>query len=307
MIVHGQEGAFGLMFWHWRGSALARIWPLLLGIFVIAVVVEWGAAMWDVNKDYSLRMVPFTLIGTALSIFLGFRNNACYDRYWEARKAWGSLVNNSRSLAREVSLFLAPQAGPLRRELVRRQIAFTYALKMHLRGERAWQDLAAWLPEEEVAALALAPNVPQALMMRTGERLQTAWRSGFIDNYHLAALEQRYVANSDVQGICERIRNTPLPTSYTILTHRIVGLYCLLLPFGLHTEVGPLSPIVTVFVSYAFLGLDAIGTEIEDPFGTDLNDLPLNQLCRVIERDLVWATGEDEVPPPILPVGKLLL
>ena len=300
MIVHEKEGPFGLMLLHWRGSAIARIWPLILLVGAISAGIEGMFNLGWVGDRWSLTPTPFSLIGVALGIFLGFRNNACYDRYWEARKAWGSLVNSSRSLARE-AVMLVKNEPSLARQLIYRHIAFAHALRMRLRGETAWSDLARWIGEDEALKLRDAPSAPSAVLRSSSERIRLAWREGHIDTFHVPILEQRLVDATDVLGICERIQNTPLPTSYTILTHRIVGLYCLLLPFGLHGAIGPGVPLVTMFVAYAFLGLDTIGTEIEDPFGTDENDLPLESLCRVIERDLLASLGEQVLPPPLRP------
>ncbi len=306
MLVRTRDNAFGIAVFHWRGSALRQIWPLVLLVGVTSLGVDFAYTTFELDEKFSLGLAPFSLIGLALSIFLGFRNNACYDRFWEARKHWGSLVNNSRTFARSVSLYVADHEG-LRRELVLRQLAFVHALRMHLRGETDWQvQLAGLLPQAEMDAFSDEPNVPNAITRRLGERLRDAWKDGHVDLFHLPAVEGCVATDTDVQGACERIKNTPLPASYTMLTHRIVGLYCLLLPFGLHTVVGYLTPVVTMFVSYAFFGLDAVGSEIEDPFETDVNDLPLSQLCNVIERDLRRSLGQVDLPPASMPVRGVL-
>lgn len=297
MLVQTKMTPFGLSLFSWRGSALRKVWHSVAVVTGFSVGAELLYTRFGLDESWGLTLAPFTLIGVALSIFLGFRNNACYDRFWEARKHWGGLVNNSRSFARAVLLFV-DDTETVRRELILRQLAFVHALRMHLRGETDWAaQLAGLLPADELAALPDEPNAPQAVARRLGERLRDEWRAGRIDAFHLPAVEERVVANTDIQGACERILGTPLPASYTVLTHRIVGLYCALLPFGLHGTVGFLSPIVAAFVSFAFLGLDAIGSEIEDPFGKDVNDLPLDHLCRTIERDLRRALGEAELPP----------
>ena len=305
MLVKTRESAFGLSIHYWRGSAIRQVWPLVVIVGLTSLAGDVGYETFDLDERFSLSLAPFSLIGVALSIFLGFRNNACYDRFWEARKHWGALVNTSRSLARDVRLYVVDEGG-IRRELVHRQLAFVHALRMHLRGETDWStQLAGLLPDDELSALPSVPNVPNAITSRLGERIEATLAAQGIDRFHLPALAEHVVSDTNIQGACERIKNTPLPASYTILTHRIVGLYCLLLPFGLHAEVGYLTPVVTMFVSYAFLGLDRIGTEIEDPFETDINDLPLSQLCNVIERDLRAAVGEP-IPPAMQPVHGVL-
>ena len=306
MLVKTKETPFGLSIHYLRGSALQKIWPLVLFVGVSSLGIDFAYDRYQLDETFSLTLVPFQLIGLALSIFLGFRNNACYDRFWEARKHWGSLINNSRSFARGV-LLMVDDEDDVRNGLIQRQLAFAHALRMHLRGETDWSEqLAGLLPEDELASLPDEPNVPQAITRRLGEQLRVEWKTGHIDTFHLTILEARVQADTDIQGACERIKNTPLPASYTILTHRIVGLYCLLLPFGLHGVVGFLTPVVTMMVSYAFFGLDSIGTEIEDPFEKDLNDLPLASLCNIIERDLRKAMGETDLPAVMQPVKGVL-
>lgn len=305
MMLPGKEGPFGLTIHRFRGSALAKIWPLVLTVGLGSLAVDFAFARAALDETWSLTPVPFSLIGVALSIFLGFRNNACYDRWWEARKLWGGLVNNSRSYAQGLTIFahLSPEE---RRELVYRQIAFVIALKLHLRDEPGVAPLRSLIPDVEADALVSAPNRPLALSRRTAERLRELYQQGRVEAFHLPAVEARLVANVDILGACERIKSTPLPLSYTILTHRIVGLYCLLLPFGLHGQIGFATPIVAMFVSYAFLGLDSIGSEIEDPFDGDVNDLPLHALSRNIERDLRAGLGETDLPPRIEAIHGVL-
>ncbi|MFT6377962.1 MAG: putative membrane protein, partial [bacterium] len=224
MLVKTRGNTFGIAAFHWRGSALRQIWPWVLLVGLTSLGVDFAYTTFELDEKFSLGLAPFSLIGLALSIFLGFRNNACYDRFWEARKHWGSLVNNSRTFARSVSLYVADHDG-LRRELVLRQLAFVHALRMHLRGETDWQiQLEGLLPESEIAEFSLEPNVPNAITRRLGERLRDAWKNGHVDLFHLPAVEGCVATDTDVQGACERIKNTPLPASYTMLTHRIVGL-----------------------------------------------------------------------------------
>jgi putative membrane protein len=306
VLLSHRSSVFGSAAHLWRGTALKSVWHLVVLVGLTSLGVDALYDRFDLTDHFSLSLAPFSLIGLALSIFLGFRNNACYDRYWEGRKHWGTLVNGSRTFARTVHLYVGGDDA-LKRELVYRQIAFVHALRMHLRAESDWsKQLGKYLPADEIDDFKAEHNVPQAIARRLGERLRDTWRSGAVDVFHLPHLEAGVAMDTDVQGACERIKNTPLPASYTILTHRIVGLYCLLLPFGLHKDVGHLTPIVTMFVSYAFLGLDSIGSEIEDPFGKDVNDLPLTQISTSIERDLRRALGETELPDPVLPVNGVV-
>lgn len=322
MIVEEKLGYLHLLF-RVRGSVLPRIWLRVLVTTTIGALITWVEMAYPQFR-FSLTPTPFTLIGLPLGIFLGFRNNTSYDRYWEGRNLWGRLVNTSRTLTRQIQLLVhVPTLMPtereddrhelarvkeFQRELVHRLIGYVHALRMHLRRDEpfAWDQLKAHLPPEEVDALATERNVPNAILARIAERVQSAWRWRWIDPLHLPALEQSLTTLTDIQGGCERIRSTPIPFSYTVLIHRIVAVYCLLLPLGLYETVKVATPLVVLFVSYAFFGLDAIGEEIENPFGTDYNDLPLLHLSTMIEGDLRQRLGE-EPPPLIQPRGDQLI
>lgn len=320
MIVEEKLGYLRLLF-RVRGSVLPRIFRRVVVTTLIALTLTLLVA-WYPQFRLSLTVTPFTLIGLALSIFLGFRNNTSYDRYWEGRKLWGQLVNTSRIFGRQVQLFLhVPRLSPREREqdrdelarireaqadMTHRAIAFAHALRMHLRREDPYERLAQILPPAEIEVLRGDRNVPDAILSRLAERVQWAWRRGWLDPLHVMRLDASLAELTNIQGGCERIRNTPIPFSYTVLIHRIVAVYCLLLPFGLYDTVKLATPLVVCFVSYAFFGLDAIGEEIEDPFGTDLNDLPLLALSTTIEGDLRVRLGE-EPPPPVQPIVDQLL
>ncbi len=297
----------------YRGSELPRTKWRILGVAIVSVVVT----VLEVKHDWhpKLTPLPFQLVGVALGIFLGFRNNASYDRWWEGRKLWGALVNTSRSCARQVLTLLGPQPGdgapttdlaPLQRELVYRIIAFVHALRLALRDDQDLSELADFLPRDEVEALTNERNRPFAINQGTGDRLQRAWREGHLHPMHLSVLEGSLTALTDIQGACERIKSTPIPFSYTTLIHRITAVYCYALPFGVVDAVGIYTPFVCVIVAYAFFGLDVVGEEIEMPFGRDYNDLPLRAISRMIEVNLRQRLGEDDLPPLLTPVNDFL-
>lgn len=273
--------------------------------------------------DSNLTPLPFTLVGVALSIFLGFRNNTGYDRFWEGRKLWGMLVNVSRSMTRQLLTLIGPRmsdarddhrvaAGEheelagVRHQLVYMLIAYVHAVRHHLRDEDALADLEGLLPPELHRSLAGEVNRPIAILQWMGDRLRGLYDRGWIHPLHLTVLEGSLTQLTDIQGACERIKSTPIPASYTVLMHRIVALYCLGLPFGIVDSVGVLTPVVVAIVAYAFYGLDAVGTEVEDPFGLDPNDLPLSALSRMIEINLRQRLGEQNLPALLEPVDSVL-
>lgn len=296
-----------------RGSALSRTWPRLLLTTFLSVLVTLLYTRYD-YFHFDLTVTPFSLIGLALGIFLGFRNNTSYDRFWEGRKLWGRLVNASRSLTRQVLTLIGPRqpAAPpaelaaVRQRLVYRTIAYVHALRLHLRDQRAMDDLAPLLGGDELRALEIELNRPIALLQGYGDQLRALWDSGWVDTMHLPVLEASLTDLADIQGGCERIKSTPIPFSYTVLIHRIVAVYCVGLPFGIVSTVGNFTPLVVMMVAYAFFGLDTVGDEIEDPFGEDPNDLPLSALSRMIEVNLRQRLGETDLPPLHKPVDGVL-
>ncbi len=291
-----------------RGSALAQIWPLMIGAFVLSAGLTWLHEAFEVLRWIDLTLTPFTLVGLALSIFLGFRNNACYDRWWEARKLWGLLINRSRTLCRQtLTLIDGEGSAALQIEIVRRHIAYVHALRLHLRKQVDFDELGRFVDADEVTALEGERNVPIGLLQRQGRAIRSAFDSGWLDRFHLPVLDDSLTVLADIQGGCERIKNTPVPMSYTQLTHRIVAMYIFALPFGIVETVGVLTPVVVVIVAYCFLGLDAAGTQIEDPFEEDDNDLPLAQISRMIENDLRQRLGETDLRPDVQSVGGVLL
>jgi putative membrane protein len=291
-----------------RGSVLPSIWKSLLATTLLAVAVAFtDGRLW--GHKIAIGAVPFTLMGLPLAIFLGFRNNAAYDRYWEGRKQWGELVLRSRSLARQclsladAGLALEPgNPDDLRARMMRRAIAYAHALRHRLRRSDATLDVAPWLLAAEWERVRLLPNLPHALMLEMGADLGRSLRERRIDPCLAPSVDATLSAMTGVAAACERIHGTPIPFSYTLLLHRTAYLYCWLLPFGLVDAIGDLTPLVTALVAYTFFGLDALGDEIEEPFGTSDHDLPLDAICRTIEIDLRTALGDTDLPPPLLPV-----
>lgn len=304
-MIAGQRRSWLRTILSFRGSALQKIWMRL----ILTTAVAGGVTALHEHYDsfrVDITVTPYSLIGLALSIFLGFRNNTGYDRFWEGRKLWGRLVNTSRSLARQVTTLV--DADPEQhRELVHRVIAYVHAFRMHLRDEHDGEALRGLLPDDEVDALEAEHNRPIAILRTLGQRFRAQLDDGHVDRYHLPVLEQSLTDLTDIQGGCERIKATPIPYSYTMLIHRIVALYCFTLPFGIVSTVHHFTPVVVLIVSYAFYGLDAVGDEIEEPFGRDYNDLPLDTMSRMIEVNLRQHLGETDLPPLLEPRDDLLL
>jgi putative membrane protein len=308
MIVRDRPSALRLFF-IMRGSILPHIWHHLAVSTLLALAVTWTDGQFGHHKLH-ITPVPFTLMGLPLAIFLGFRNNAAYDRYWEGRKQWGELVLRSRSLARQcLSLIDADSDGDgraLPAAMMRRAIAYAHALRHRLRGEPAGPDVEAWLAPDEWERVRTVANLPHALMLEMGADLGQCLRTRRLDPPLAPSIDASLSAMTAVAAACERIRGTPIPFSYTLLLHRTAYLYCFLLPFGLVDTIGYLTPLVSAVVAYTFFGLDALGDELEEPFRASDNGLPLDAICRTIEIDLRTALGERDLPPPLTPVNYRL-
>jgi putative membrane protein len=293
------------LFFVLRGSILPKTAPQILATMLFAGLVAWfqGALF---NVDLTFTAAPFTIIGLALSIFLGFRNSTAYDRYWEGRRLWGDLLVSCRVLARQVTTLVGPGQGGeelerLRRRMIYKAAAFAHALRHHLRDTPAGDDLRPFLAAEELGPVLASVNPPHALVRSLGGDLERCLRLKLIEAPLAASIDGTLSALDRVLAGCERIRSTPIPFSYTLLLHRTAYLYCFLLPFGLVDTVGFATPFVVGLVSYTFFGLDALGDEIEEPFGTQPNDLPLTALSRAVEISLRESLGEAELPAPVAP------
>jgi putative membrane protein len=308
----------GMLFKFQKGT-LAETWPRILAATAVSLVATY-LVVHRGYKGLTLSPTPFTILGVAISIFLGFRNTTAYNRFWEARQQWGALVNTSRSFARQMFTLVGPLPGApddgftpeevdaFRRGVVLHVIAYVHALRHHLRGEDPLDGAATYLPPDEIDALRRYKNVPVAILQTLAERLYWARQHGWINEFHVPLLEENLTDLTNIQGACERIKNTPIPLTYSVLSHRLVAFFCFALPFGLAETVGDLTPVVTFLVSHAFFGLDVIGEEVEEPFGTDPHDLPLTQLSRMIEVNLLQMLGDHDALPDIpQPIDGVLL
>jgi putative membrane protein len=216
---------------------------------------------------------------------LVFRTNSSYDRYWEGRKLWGAIVNESRNLGRAATVLLAADPKLVER-LLRWAAAFPFATMHHLREARGLGPPAALLPPDEVRAALASEHPPLAVARHMSQQLAEARRRGLISDYLLVMLDQNVQLLIDYMGGCERIRKTPLPFAYVVHLRRALIVYCLTLPFALVEPFGWEAVFATLLIVYTLLGIEEIGVEIEGPFGDDANDLPLEQICATIDSNL---------------------
>lgn len=287
MIIRDKPGLPQLLF-AVRGSVLPHIaLPLVLLIFFSAALVAIDRWVTPVPTS---EATPFSVLGVGLSLFLGFRNNAAYDRWWEARRLWGGLIADLRALAREAELFL-PEDDKQR--LLRLALAFAHHLRCQLR--RLPPDAAAltWGPAGRADSAGAALDAMTALLAES--RLE-----GRLDGFGAMTLATRLGSITRGQSSCEGILTTPLPYAYSLLIFRSVYLYCLLLPLAMIGPEGWLTPLFTGLIAYAFLGLAEVTEDLAHPFSSSLNAIPLDSLCRIMEISLAPHLNLP-APEPMLP------
>lgn len=296
MIVRPKPNLLGILF-SLKGSIAKRIALRSLLVTLLASVIVLVETLHPAYFS-KVNATPFTLLGLSLSIFMSFRNNACYDRWWEGRKQLGQMIIDVRSLIRETQVLRDPAE---RAGLLRSVCGFAHGLVARLRHEDEAQAIKPWSQFQ-----ANHPNLPDNLLQQVGARFSALAEQGVISEWRYTQLEARLVSLSQVQASCDRIKSTPLPFPYTLLLHRTIYLFCILLPFAMAEPLGWLTPVFTAIVSYTFFGLDEIGDDLEDPFGFDENDLPCNALLRTLEREVLAALGETDLPLPLEPVEYVL-
>ena len=318
MIVKQKPSAIKLLF-TLRGSILPKVYPQILLISLISAFIT-NIQHGFPSSFSSYSVAPFTLLGIALSLFLGFRNNASYQRWWEARGLWGQLVYDTRSFTRQVLSYIddgseegqyskegreneegreSEEGRDSQRRLVYLSIAFTHALRHRLRDSSPWQDVERFVEPIHHASMQQAQNLPDYLLRLLGEELGYCRRQRLTSDHMLQNMDERLNSMTVVLSACERIHSTPLPFAYTLLVHRTTYLYCFMLPFGLVSSLGWVTPLICGVIAYTFFGLDALSEELEEPFGLAANQLPLTALSRTIEINLLEALGETELPPNI--------
>ncbi|EEH92949.1 hypothetical protein DW203_00755 [Citrobacter portucalensis] len=297
MIVRPQQHWLRLIF-VWHGSVLSKIFSRLLLNFLLSIAVIIMLP-WYTMLGIKFTLAPFSILGVAIAIFLGFRNNACYSRYVEARHLWGQLMIASRSLLREVKTTL-PDDAELG-QFVRLQIAFAHCLRMTLRRNPQAEPLTKYLSEKDLQTIFAAQSPANRILLLMGEWLAVRRRDGQLSDILFHSLNNRLNDMSAVLAGCERIANTPVPFAYTLILHRTVYLFCIMLPFALVVDLHYMTPFISVLISYTFISLDALAEELEDPFGTENNDLPLDAICNAIEIDLLQMNDETNVPAKHMP------
>lgn len=267
-----------------RGTVLPRILVRCLLVVALASAAYWLRL--EQILDVSIPGTAHALVGVALGLLLVFRTNASYDRFWEGRKLIGGLVNNCRDLARQGSTFLAVSPEPVRVRFGVYVEGLFVTIRRYLRAEQTWPELAGRLTDVELATLATVRAPPLYLAHQLGNLLAEEAKAGRLTEERLRMLDGTVSDIIDFWGGAERILRTPVPLAYAHHIKTFLFLFCMTVPMALVEPMGLMSPIAAGIVAYGLFGIDEIGVEIEDPFGYDANDLPLDEIGEVVATDV---------------------
>jgi putative membrane protein len=268
-----------------RGSVIPAVFPrtLLCGLF--AVLISAIHIRIPVNVPALASVVSNVVLG----LMLVFRTNTAYERFWEGRKLWGSVTNASRNLARHIWVTIpdrTPQDRQAKRAALDLIVAFAVTMKLHLRREAVNEELQPLLSASQYTNLQGMNNPPLEVAFWIQDYLQQQHDSDRLNIHQLVSLQQLLNTLVDGLGGCERILKTPIPMAYAIHLKQLLLIYCLTLPFQFVTQLGWWTAAVVMLVSFTLFGIEAIGMEIENPFGRDYNDLPLDTICDTMKRNI---------------------
>ncbi|KVC70295.1 bestrophin family protein [Burkholderia ubonensis] len=305
MIVRPRQNWLQMLF-VWNGSVLQSIIPQLVFMAIVSTLAVFTNGR-IFGEKIPLNTAPFTLFGLALAIFLAFRNNASFERFKEARRLWGDVLIASRTLTSQIRRYLPDHVDDaLRNQTIDLLIAFVYALKHQLRHTDPADDLTRVLGRARTDALSGKVYKPVALLDEIrGNLARMLARAPDAGTTRWMVDEQINRLGNAVGG-CERIASTPIPFAYSVLLHRTVYAYCVLLPFGLVDSTEFFTPLICVFISYTLIALEAIANEVAEPFSTAPNALALDAMARTIERSVLELCGA-ELPKEVAPTDAYQL
>ncbi len=279
-------------------TIIKKFWGWLLFYLILSVVVCILYIEYDVDLD--LPNTQVAILGTALSILMGFRVNAAYDRWWEARKIWGSVVNYSRSFARQVIAYIGEDEKQNMHltKLVYRQIAFTYALGYRLRKENDQSALNRLLTTADFEVVTSSKNIPNTLLLHNLEHLKELRAKNLLTDFELMRLDESLTVLTNNLGEAERIKNTPFPLPYSYFSFMLIHIFGCLIPFGMVGDLGYTTIIFSLLVVFIFLVIERIAYDIQDPFENKENDIAISAICTNIEIDLKDMLGKTHLPRP---------
>ena len=282
----------------------------IITVTVMTVLVS----MFDnyLPNDQAFPLTIPSLLGTALSLVLAFRTGQAYDRWWEARKIWGAIVNDSRSLVRAAKGFVV--AGVKTEDetnfvnrLGMRQIAWVYALGRSLRNQNELDGLEEFLPLEEIESIKSKNNIPNAILEYHSADIKQANANGLITDFGQLRLDEIVMRNVDSMGMCERIKGTIFPSPYNRFVHLTIYVFAITLTVGITDFAGYIEIPATIVITSLFLALERIAVLLQDPFENNPSDIPVSTISNKIEFDLKQMMGNDNLPKPVLSNGYYVM
>lgn len=290
--------------------------------FKLLYFVLLSISVYIIHEIFDIRSlnIPFNAVATlstALAIYLGFKNNNAYERWWEARKIWGLIVNYSRSWAREVTTMILPngenesELEQIKANLLYRHIAFVNALRVFLRQKydynetnikeivevkNGYGEIKKFITEAEYEETISKKNPPNHLITLQGQDLKRAFENGWLTDYRFVKLSETLTEFNNHQGMSERIKNTPLPRPYSFFSRVFVTIHGTLIPFAFIEELGWANIPLSIVINFVFLALDYIGERTEDPFENRMDDTPLSSISLTVEENVKEMYGDFNMP-----------
>ncbi len=288
MISYNPKAWFTYILRIHKADTIRKLAPLLIGISIYSGIIAYlELEYWQLSSNSYVNNLPIlhNLLGFAISMLLVFRTNTAYDRWWEGRKLWGQLVNNSRNLALKLSIFI-PRDDQAQRSFFRKMIpAYAYCLHSHLHTEKVRIELFETEEHKEVfTTIDQSRHIPNQVAQLMYRHINQLYTDNKITGEQLIVLNAEFQSFTDICGACERIKNTPIPFSYSVFIKKFIFIYIMTLPFGYVFNLGYFVIPVVAFVLYVLASLELIAEEIEDPFGGDPNDVPSDKLSENIQR-----------------------
>ena len=283
MINYNPKSWFHLIFALQKSDTLRILWKELIYIGIFTLLIDFVVMHFFPNETVLEKLIAvYSLVGFVISLLLVFRTNTAYDRWWEGRKKWGELVNDTRNLCAKLAVLIENEDD---RDFFRRMVPnFTFAAKEHL---RKGVDLSVLnLNEKEFQILSQTQHIPLGISQLIYARMVQLKKEGILSEQDLLLLGNNHNAFMDSVGACERIKNTPIPFSYSLFLKKFIFIYVTTLPLAFVTVFGYWSALIATFVFYVLVSMEVLAEEIEDPFGTDDNDLPTDQLCERIQANI---------------------
>ncbi|MEL7005577.1 MAG: bestrophin family ion channel [Bacteroidota bacterium] len=284
MVKYNPKNWFALIFHSYSRQVLKLLLPALLfmGVYTAAICY----ALQDYFElSFKSTTGVHSLLGIVLGLFLVFRVNSAYDRWWEGRKLWGALVNNTRNLATKIAAFLPENDEKSRRYYAQVIPNLVMAMKDHLRKGVKLEDLD--LAEANfLGDLEGKDHIPNQLILKLYKRTNQLHKEEFITPYQLLLIDRELKSFSDILGACERIKNTPIPYSYSMYIKKFIFTYTITLPLAFISEFGYYTVPIVLMIFFILVSVELIAEEIEDPFGEDSNDLPTDELFSKIKKNV---------------------